>query len=127
MMPRTNLEVVDVRPFIGAQDLQTSRNFYEGLGWSVIFESENLLVMELADHRFNLQNYYEKNWCENTMLHIAVADVSVWFDHVSRVLQDNSFPAAVRMSDEPKDEGYANVFHVWDPAGILLHFAQFKS
>lgn len=30
-----------------------------------------------------------------------------------------------RVSGEPKEAGYGRVFHVWDPGGALIHFAQF--
>jgi len=124
-MARTPPEVHDVRPFIGAKDFDASRDFYVSLGWRMTYDSETLRVLELGDHRFYLQNYYEKNWCDNTMLHITVPDVDAWFSHVADVLANTEIPD-VRMSDVIKDEGYGHVFHVWDPAGVLLHFARLK-
>jgi len=123
-MSEANLKVNDVRSFIGSQDFDASRDFYVALGWSVTYDADDLRVMELGNHRFYLQRYYNKEWCHNTMLHVSVADVDAWYQFVKELFASRTFKGA-RMSGPPKDEGYAQVFHVWDPAGVLLHFAQF--
>lgn len=120
----TGLGVSDIRPFIGAEDFNASRDFYVALGWCVTHESDDLCVLELADHRFYLQKYYNKEWCNNTMLHVSVHDVDAWFDFVKEVFASHTLSSESRVSDGIKDEGYARVFHVWDPSGVLLHFAQ---
>jgi len=124
-MTEANLSVTDVRPFIGAKDFEASRRFYVALGWRVTYESDDLLVLELGGHRFYLQKYYNKSWCHNTMLHVSVNDVDAWYEYVTKTFSQNSFAGEARMDDGVKDEGYARVFHVWDPSGVLLHFAQF--
>jgi catechol 2,3-dioxygenase-like lactoylglutathione lyase family enzyme len=118
-------EIVDVRPFIGARDFELSTRFYQLLGWKLVYDSPKLRVLELGGHRFYLQNYYQQQWCENTMLHIAIADVDAWFERVSHVFDNEGFESDARISGQVQDEGYARVFYVWDPAGVLLHFAQF--
>ncbi|MEZ6061603.1 MAG: hypothetical protein R3C19_14750 [Planctomycetaceae bacterium] len=126
-MTASNLKVNDVRPFIGCRDFDSSRDFYVALGWKVTFDSADLRVLELGNHRFYLQRYYNKVWCENLMLHIAVENVDAWHEFVERQFAENTFAGEARISGKPKDEGYARVFHVWDPAGVLLHFAQFAA
>lgn len=121
------LTVVDVRPFIGAKDFDASRDFYVALGWRVTYDSDDLRVLELEGHRFYLQKYYNKEWCNNTMLHVSVDDVDAWYQNVKTVFSNDTFSGGVRVSDKIKDEGYARVFHVWDPSGVLLHFAQMKA
>ncbi len=119
-----HLKVSDVRPFIGAKDFDASRDFYVALGWCVTYDSDDLRVLELAGHRFYLQKYYNKDWCDNTMLHVSVVDVDAWYSNVKAAFVNNVFSGGARVSDSIKDEGYAQVFHVWDPSGVLLHFAQ---
>ncbi len=118
-----NLLVSDIKPFIGAKDYALSRDFYVALGWRVNFEAPELAELQLGDLRFYLQSYYQKDWCENTMLHLTVADAQSWYERARAVLQSREFgPARVR---EPAPQGYgALVTFVWDPAGVLLHFAQ---
>ena len=118
-----NLEVKDVKTFVGSKNYQESKDFYTALGWKLNFESENLSEFELGGYRFYLQNYYEKSWCENSMLHIIVEDVQSWYENVKAILNKGSFGNA-RVSP-PEKQGYgALVSFVWDPSGVLLHFAQ---
>ena len=59
------------------------------------------------------------------MLHVSVADATAWHDHVCGVKEDERF-RMVRVSG-PKEESYgALVTYVWDPAGVLLHFAEWR-
>ena len=126
-MAEFNLNVNDVRPFVGAKDFDGSRDFYVALGWKVTFNSDDLRVLELGNHRFYLQKYFNRTWCENTMLHISVDDVDAWYEFAERSFASNRFAGEARLSGKPKDEGYARVFHIWDPSGVLLHIAQFSS
>ncbi len=79
-----NLLVSDIKPFIGAKDYALSRDFYVALGWRVNFEAPELAELQLVDHRFYLQPYYQKDWCENTMLHLTVADAQGWYERARR-------------------------------------------
>lgn len=67
----TNLEITDVRVFVPAKDFSMSKSFYESLGWTVKWGDDNLALLEVADQRFYLQNYYAKEWAENFMLHAS--------------------------------------------------------
>ena len=113
----------DIKPFIGSKNFEESRDFYLALGWRLNWEQENLAELELGGCRFYLQRYYQRKWCENSMLHITVEDAEAWYQHVQAVLERRSYGAA--RVNAPKEESYgALVTYVWDPAGILLHLAQ---
>ena len=86
--------------------------------------TEDLSEVSTGDFSFFLQRYYEKTWCDNTMMFIDVEDAAVWRSHIDNVLSAKNFGAArVR---GPTDEGYALVTHLWDPSGVLWHIAQSK-
>lgn len=120
------LVVSDIKPFVGSKDFDLSRDFYIDLGWTLNFEGGDLAELELGGCRFYLQKYYEKKWCENTMLHLTVHDANEWFEHVTAVLAAKEYGSA--RVQPPRRQGYgALVTFVWDPIGILLHFAQFDS
>ena len=125
-MTQSNLTVLDIKPFIGSKDFDKSREFYVALGWTLKYDSENLCVLELGEHRFYLQNFYAKDWCENSMLHVSVEDVNSWHTQITTIFSKHNFAGVSRHTHEIKDEGYAYTFHVWDPAGVLIHFAQHK-
>lgn len=113
----------DVKPFVGSREFDLSRDFYVALGWRLNFETSGLAELELGGARFYLQRFYSKDWCENSMLYIPVDDAAAWFDHVERVLEDDRF-APARVQPPAVQEHGAIVTYVWDPSGILLHFAQ---
>ena len=126
-MTTPNLTVTDIKSFIGSRDFNASRDFYVALGWQVIYDSDDLRVLELGNHRFYLQRSYDRQWCNNTMLHVAVECVEDWFAFVKNAFATNNFAGGARHDSEIGDEGYAQTFHVWDPAGVLIHFAQFPT
>ena len=118
-----NLTASDVRVFVPARDFALSAAFYAALGWTVNWNDDHLAELELSGHRFFLQNYYAKDWAENFMLHIQVEDAQAWHDHAAAIVATNRFPG-IRVA-APKQEPYgALVTYVWDPCGVLLHFAQ---
>lgn len=118
-----DLKLSDVRPFVPAKDFAISHAFYQALGWTTEYLDEQLALMANGDHRFYLQRYYQKDWAENSMLHLSVADARACYDQIATVLASGAF-AAARVAP-PKQEAYgALVTYVWDPAGVLLHLAQ---
>ena len=58
------------------------------------------------------------------MMHITVDDARAWWEHASKVIENGAYEyARVR---EPQEQSYgALVTSVWDPSGVLLHFAQY--
>ena len=121
-----NLNASDLKVFVPAKNFGESFEFYTQLGWESKFRAEDdgIAVLELADCRFYLQNYYQKEWANNFMLHITVEDAQAWFEHASAVIKAGNWPHA--RVNAPKQEDYgAIVTYVWDPSGVLLHFAQF--
>ena len=113
----------DVKVFVPAMNFQESFEFYTALGWTSNWQDDGLAELELANSRFYLQNYYNKDWANNFMMHITVEDAKAWWQHASQVINDGNWKYA-RLR-EPKEESYGSlVTYVWDPSGVLLHFAQ---
>jgi len=115
--------VLDVKPFIGSKEFTQSRDFYVAMGWTLVFDNSELARLELEGHGFYLQNYYQKQWCDNTMLHIAVENAQYWYEHVTKLL-DTGLYGNSRVRKPTKQDSGEFVTFVWDPAGILLQFAQ---
>ncbi|MET0325624.1 MAG: hypothetical protein ABW219_10400 [Ilumatobacteraceae bacterium] len=121
------LTVDDVRTFVPAREFARSKAFYEAIGWATIWtDGTGLALMELGGYRFMLQDYYVKDWAENFMLTIVVADAGAWFERVSAALQDGDFGDA-RVAEPRVEDWGATVTYVWDPCGVLLHFTQFHA
>jgi catechol 2,3-dioxygenase-like lactoylglutathione lyase family enzyme len=115
--------ITDQRVFLPTRDLARSIDFYSRMGWQIHFRDDNLALMELGASRFFLQKYYQKEWADNTMVHLVVDDATRWHELAERVKQEGGFED-VRIR-APQREAYgALVTHVIDPAGVLLHFAE---
>ena len=117
----------DIKVFVPAMNFNQSVAFYEGMGWNVNWRAadDSLAELELANSRCYLQNYYNEDWANNFMMHITVDDARAWWEHASKVIENGAYEyARVR---EPQDQPYgALVTFVWDPSGVLLHFAQYR-
>ena len=116
--------VEDVRAFVPALDFAMSKAFYEAIGWTTVWtDGDGLALMELGGHRFMLQNFYVKDWAENFMLTVVVADAAAWHGRVSAALSTGAYGIA-RVAEPKVEDWGATVTYVWDPSGVLLHFTQ---
>lgn len=113
----------DVKPFIPGRDFNLSLRFYEAMGWRCNWRHDGLAELEIGRARFYLQKYYTREWAENTMMYIDVDDAAAWHQHAQALVSSGEF-LGVR-SEAPRYESHgALVTYVWDPSGVLLHFAQ---
>jgi hypothetical protein len=122
-MNSDKLSVSDVKVFVPAMDFPQSLKFYALLGWKTNFQNDSIAELELNGFRFFLQNYYVRDWANNFMLYVNVADAQAWYEHVSTILENESFNHARIRSPQKQSHGDI-VTHVWDPSGVLIHFAQ---
>lgn len=118
--------VSDLRAFIPSKDFALSKRFYAALGWETRDVGPGLALVALAaQQHFYLQDYYVREFAENTMLHATVDDAQAWFRHVDAVLQGDRFPGA--RVQPPATQAYgALVTFVHDPSGVLLHLCQWQ-
>lgn len=120
------LNSTDIRAFIPAKDYAVSKAFYLALGFELQYDDGSIALFASGDSHFYLQNAYLQEWAENTMLHLTIDDALACFEQVSGVIATGQFPGA-RVAP-PKQQPYgALVTHVHDPAGVLLHFAQWTN
>lgn len=120
-----DLRATDLRPFLPSQDFELSKQFYAALGCTLEWSDENLALFNLAGARFYLQRYYAKDWADNCMLHISVQDAASCYTHIFEVLKSERFPGA-RVAPPKQEPHGAVVTYVWDPAGVLLHLAEWN-
>lgn len=121
-----NLQATDVRTFLPSQDFALSQAFYAALGCEREWSDDTLALFKLGPSRFYLQRGYAKEWAENTMLHVSVQDAAACFSAIRALLDTGNYPGA--RAAPPRAEPYgARVTYAWDPAGVLLHLAQWDA
>ncbi|KQS30917.1 glyoxalase [Dyadobacter sp. Leaf189] len=112
-----------LRPFIGAKDFEISRSFYRDLGFEEHVISHNMSVFKLNELAFYLQDYYAKEWIENTMLFLEVDDA----DRYRKELFALDLPGryeGVKLTPV-RTETWGKECFLHDPSGILWHFGEF--
>ncbi|GJL81218.1 MAG: glyoxalase [marine bacterium B5-7] len=119
----TSPHIRDIKPFVPARDFELSRRFYTSLGFTENFAVESLAEFEAGDARFFLQNFYVEQWASNSMLYIDVDDAGAWYGRVQELIASGDYPGIRATPPRQQDYG-AVVSFVWDPSGVLLHFAQ---
>ena len=111
------------RTFVPAKDFETSKQFYADLGFDVKPIDPKLADVSLGTHSFLLQDYYVKEWADNFMMHVMVTGLDRWWDHIAGLGLARRY--AVREPKAPRLESWGlNVAYVFDPAGVLWHFAE---
>jgi len=112
-----------MRPFVPARDFQTSRRFYENLGFRGQPLGDAIIEMHLGKYSFLLQDYYVEEWAANFMMHLLVSDLDGWWSHISAL--DLGSRYQVESPRPPKLESWGlRVAYVFDPAGVLWHIAE---
>lgn len=114
-----------IRPFIGAKDYNLSRQFYQDLGFKEFVISHNMSVFKTGEFAFYLQDYYTKDWVDNTMVFLEVDNVK---NHLDKLKQSGLVEQYknVRCSEIVYND-WGNEFFLHDPSGILWHFGEFNT
>ena len=110
------------RPFLPARDFARSKAFYERLGFAKDHDGE-VAIFAIGTSGFILQNYYQKDWAENSMMSLMVEDLDAWWAHI----QSLDLPGAFG-SPPPKPPAIQpwglRVAYLIDPSGVLWHVTQ---
>jgi hypothetical protein len=66
--------IMAMRPMVPAGKFELSERFYTELGFqSMTLIADKLIAMRLGDYAFLLQNYYVKEWADNSVIHLHVS------------------------------------------------------
>jgi uncharacterized glyoxalase superfamily protein PhnB len=113
----------DLKVFVPAKDFALSKRFYAALGFHLNWAEGDLAEFEIFGSRFLLQNLHHPIWAGHFVLWVRVEDADAWARHASEVIAKGDYPGARVQS--PRDESWGfRVTYVWDPSGVLLHFAE---
>jgi len=112
-----------LRPFVPAKDFEISKQFYADLGFQIEPLGKDLALISFGEHSFLLQNYYVAQCAENFAMHALVTDLDGWWKRIASLDLASRF--AVPSPKAPRLESWGlNVAYVFDPSGVLWHFAE---
>lgn len=117
-------EILDFKPFIPSNDYEISKAFYEHLGFKINWDSEEVCEVDTQfGYRFLLLPKNHNNYAHSLMLHFRVNSAQEWYEHFCSIRLAEKFEGTKVSKPELMPWGLV-VTHVWDPAGVLLHFAE---
>lgn len=118
-----NLKVNALRVFVPAKDHDVSTRFYEDLGFETVWSGHGVREMRIEGFSFFLQNYYQKEWADNFMVQLKVADLDAWWRHIEEKDLVARYEGVRAAAPEVYPWGLREI-NLIDPAGVLWHIAQ---
>ncbi len=117
-----NLTTVEIKAFVPARDFETSKRFYQDLGFTMASSSDATAYFHHGSSSFLLQNFYAKAAADNFMMHLLVEDVEAWW----RQIQDQDLVAKYGVKTEPPSDKPWRIrdFAITDPSGVLWRIGQ---
>jgi hypothetical protein len=119
-----NQKALSIRPFIGAKNYEISRSFYCDLGFEESIIDTHMSYFSTQGFGFYLQKAYVKDWIDNTMLFMEVADTEQYYEELLALNLNLKYPTSKLTPVKDLDWGKECFLH--DPSGILWHFGEFK-
>jgi catechol 2,3-dioxygenase-like lactoylglutathione lyase family enzyme len=116
-------KAISIRPFIGAKDFEVSRSFYRDLGFQEIILTPTMSLFKTELLSFYLQDYFVKDWIDNTMIFLEVEDVDRYWNELLALDLKTKYKD-VKLNPIRVDHWGRECFLI-DPSGILWHFGEF--
>jgi catechol 2,3-dioxygenase-like lactoylglutathione lyase family enzyme len=117
-----NMTTIEAKAFVPARDFALAKQFYEDLGFTVAWSSDELAYLHHGTSSFLLQNFYKEEHAGNFMMHLLVEDVDAWWCHVEQSRLASKYGV---MSEPPADRAWGiRDFILLDPTGVLWRIGQ---
>ncbi len=117
-------KINDFKPFVPSNDYTVSKAFYECMGFKINWDDGEVCEIDTRfGYRFLLLPRNHNNYAHSLMLHFMVNSAQEWYDYFIGIGLAEKFPGAKVAAPDLKLWGLL-ITHVWDPAGVLLHFAE---
>jgi len=121
----TEQTAISIRPFLGAENFELSRRFYQDWGFLETVLSPELSVFKFNELAFYLQRAYVKDWIDNTMLFLEVENVEGYHKELSAKELVSKYDGVKLSAVRIEDWGKECFLH--DPSGILWHIGEFHT
>jgi hypothetical protein len=113
-----------IRPFIGALNFGESRQFYEDLGFEESVITKTMSYFKASGTLgFYLQDAYNKDWIDNTMIFLEVDNVKSYWTNLKSLGLDQKYKK-VKLTPI-REESWGRECFLHDPSGVLWHFGEF--
>jgi hypothetical protein len=114
------MKIENLRTFLPSIDFETSRQFYNDLGFQELWKNNELIIFGTPSYNFFLQKYYNKDWAENLMMQLFVSDLDEVYA-IAKSLIPKYENTKIRDIFEAE---YGRTFHLIGPSGELWHITE---
>jgi hypothetical protein len=113
---------VEIKAFVPSKDFELSRRFYQDLGFTLAWCSDDLAYFHAGRSSFLLQRFYVKEHADCFMMHMLVEDVEAWWQHVQAQQLGKKYGVRI---NPPEDRSWGlRDFTIDDPTGVLWRIGQ---
>ena len=102
-------------------DFQKSKQLFLELGFTINWETDDLIGFENNGSKFILQKYDEKSFAENFMLSVKVDDLDEFWQEISEKNLPERFGIKL---NAPQNFPWGREVNMIDIAGVCWHFAE---
>jgi hypothetical protein len=116
------MKFVSLEPFIpSGSDFDRSKDLFRELGFTTAWEAGDSAGFQRDGCGFILQNYDNKEFAENLMIHMKVSNAEVFWKLVTEKKLSEKF--GIRIT-APKQQPYGKEVNLIDLAGVCWHFVE---
>ena len=115
--------IQSIRTFIGARDYELSRSFYSDWGFKESITSPKMSYFSIDNFGFYLQDYFVKDWVENSMIFLEVDNLSEYWEILKAKNLHQKYEGVKLV--EPTSFEWGQEGFVYDPSGVLWHVGEF--
>ena len=117
-------KINDFKPFVPSNDHEVSRAFYQHMGFKINWTEGDVCEVDTNfGYCFLLLDKNHNNYAHSLMLHFMVNSAQEWYDHFTEIKLAEAFNCTKVAPPKLMPWGLL-ITYVWDPAGVLLHFAE---
>lgn len=88
---KLDLKVIELKSFVPAKDFDLSIKFYNDIGFSTVWNNDQLALLDYNGFKFLLQNFYLKDFAENFVMHLLVNNADDWWHKINGIVLDKGY------------------------------------
>lgn len=121
-----NTTINAITPFVPAKDYELSLRFYKDLGFVEIANIDSAVRLEIDGYGFWLQNYYVKDWADNSMFCLYLDNLESWWSKIKKLNINENYDGKAKVHSEPHQQEGSLMMQLIDPSGVLWHVREGK-
>ena len=116
-MASPNLSTLEAKALVPARDFGLSTRFYQAVGFTLAWSTEDLAEMRHGEAAFLLQRFFVAPHARNFQMHLLVRNADDWHGELTRRGIAEAFSVCI---DMPGDRPWGlRDFTLTDPSGVV--------